>query len=482
MSVGDLFRDNSEKLRLVGYFVVVIAVAAPLFSSLGKAYENRSDLFRQLIQTPGALGIVSVEQLSAFLFGVFLGLLLLLILDPKKRVQGLLLGFGTVSALVALQSQDLFVTNIDFVATSPVLVGGLVLGGIVGGGRNLFQIQTADALEFRRAASLLFFILSTITVVGLIEYHLSFPQIINPVFAEETVDIVIPNNPAVEFNSDGLAQNIVLSAVFIITLRSFFQYDSSEDFFILGPVGSGKSLFLVGKYLEALDEAADRDADTPMTPSADLMELVSEVDAASEDAGWELGATAVDDVSNLEFNYVKGSVFPKNIRIGSLDYAGEYLDQLPNALTSEPEEIDDSILRRLAQRVREANTLVLILDMERYESDESLGIESYFDILDATDSTKVLLVATKCDVLAEEFRDEMGLDPVMYFDEFREYVNETITQNDQTVRTLVQDTAGSEIYPVYYQTTERNGERVPMRDANGNVQTMGFNELLERMG
>jgi len=482
MSIGDLVRDNSEKLRLVGYFVVVIAVAAPLFSSLGEAYENRSEIVRQLIETPGALGIVSVEQLSAFLFGVFIGLLLLLILDPKKRIQGLLLGFGTVSALIALQSQELFLPNIDFVATAPVLVGGIVLGGIAGGGRNLFEIQTADALEFRRAASLLFFILSAITIVGLIEYHVSFPQVINPVFGEGTVDIVVPDNPSVEFNSEGLIGNVVLSVIFIVTLRSFFEYDSAEDFFILGPVGSGKSLFLVGKYLEALDDAADRDADTPMTPSADLMELVSEVDAASEDAGWELGATAVDDVKNLEFNYVKGSVFPKNIRIGSLDYAGEYLDQLPNALASEPEEIDDSILRRLAQRVREANTLVLILDMERYEGDESLGIESYFDILDATDSTKVLLVATKCDVLAEEFEDEMGLDPVMYFDDFKEYVNETLVQNDQTVRTLVQDTAGSEIHPVYYQTTERNGERVPMRDVNGNVQTMGFNELLDKMG
>lgn len=483
MSFGDLIRDNSEKLRLVGYFVVMIVVAAPLFSSLGDAWQ-RSDLFKQLIQTPEALGFITVEQFSAFLFGVYAGLLLLLILDPKKRIQGLLLGVGTVAALVALGSEGLFLLsdNINIAATIPIIIGGVVLGGIIGGGRNLFEIQTADALEFRRAASLMFFLLSAITIVGLIEYHVSFPQVIDPVFSEETVDIVIPNNPSVEFKSGGLLQNIVLSAIFIVTLRSFFQYDSSENFFILGPVGSGKSLFLVGKYLEALDEAAARDADTPMTPSADLMELVSEVDAASEDAGWELGATAVDDVSNLEFNYVKGSVFPKNIRIGSLDYAGEYLSQLPNALISEPEEIDDSILRRLAQRVREANTVVLILDMERYEGDESLGIESYFDILDATDNTKVLLVATKCDVLADEFQDQMGLDPVMYFDDFKEYVNDTLVQNDQTVRTLVQDTAGSEIHPVYYQTTERNGERVPMRDVNGNVQTMGFNELLDRMG
>jgi len=238
MSFGDLISDNSEKLRLVGYFVVVIAVAAPLFSSLGEAWQ-RSDIFKQLIQTPGALGIVSVEQLSAFLFGVYAGLLLLLILDPKKRIQGLLLGFGTVSALIALQSQGLFLPNIDFVANIPLVVGGVVLGGIAGGGRNLFEIQTADALEFRRAASLLFVILSAITIVGLIEYHVSFPQIITPVFGEGTVDIVVPNSPNVEFNSEGLIRNVVLSSIFIATLRSFFEYDSAEDFFILGPIGSG---------------------------------------------------------------------------------------------------------------------------------------------------------------------------------------------------------------------------------------------------
>lgn len=481
MSSRDLIRDNAEKLRLFSYFLVVIVVAAPLFSSLGQAWQ-RSTVVKPLIRVPGAIGIVSVEQLSAFVFGVYAGLLLLLILDPKKRIQGLLLIIGTISALFALQSQGLFLPNIDFVANIPIIIGGFVSGGLIGGGRKLFKAQTANAVEFRRAASLLFFILSTITVVGLIEYHVAIPQLIEPNFAQESVNIVAPDNPTVEFNSGGLIQNSVLSTVFIITLRSFFEYDSKEDFFILGPVGSGKSLFLVGKYLEALDDAADRDTDAPMTPSADLMELVSEVDAASEDAGWELGATAVDDVKKLQFNHVRGNVFPKNIRIGSLDYAGEYLDQLPNALTSAPEEIDDSILRRLAQRVREANTLLLVLDMERYERDESLGIESYFDILDATDSTKVLLVATKCDVLAEEFENEMGLDPVMYFDDFKDYVNETLIQNDQTVRTLVQDTAGSEIYPVYYQTTKRNGERVPMRDMNGNVQTMGFDELLEKMG
>ena len=86
--------------------------------------------------------------------------------------------------------------------------------------------------------------------------------------------------------------------------------------------------------------------------------------------------------------------------------------------------------------------------------------------------------------MAEQFRDERGLEAHQYFDEFRDYVNETLVQNDQTVRTLVQDTGGTNIQPVYYQTTvdEVTSERVPMRDRNGNVMTIGFDKLLDKMG
>jgi len=176
-------------------------------------------------------------------------------------------------------------------------------------------------------------------------------------------------------------------------------------------------------------------------------------------------------------------MFPRNIEIGSLDYAGEYLNELPEALISSASDIDSSILRQLSTRVKKADTIVLILDMERYKRNDSLETESYFEILDEADSTEVLLIATKCDIIAEEFENETGLDPVTYYDDFKEYVNDSLVREDQTIKSLVQNTAGSEVHPVYYQTTEdEDGERVPMRDVNGNVQTMGFKRLLEKIG
>jgi hypothetical protein len=94
-----------------------------------------------------------------------------------------------------------------------------------------------------------------------------------------------------------------------------------------------------------------------------------------------------------------------------------------------------------------------------------------------------MLVATKADILAEEFKKDRGLEAYQYFNEFREYVNQEFTEGNQNIRTLVQDTSGTEIQPVYYQTrVTDNGERVPMRDSRGNVNIVGFDELLEEMG
>lgn len=481
MDIKQAVNNNSEKAWLVLYLFVMIAVAGPLFGTLGDAWQE-SDIFKQLILALEPLVGISLQHFSVAAFGLYLGVLTLLVVDPKKRVQGLLLSVGTAAALITLLTQGLFLPNLNLISNIPLLVGGIILGGALGGGRAILDLQASESLEFRRAATIMFLLIVLIIIIGLIEYHIAFPQLLSIDYATDTVQFSPPTNPSISVANGGIFKNAALTVVLVATLRNFFQYDSNEEFFVLGPVGSGKSLFLVGTYLAALDEIADRDTETPMTPTADLMELVGEVDAASEDAGWELGATAADDVQDLGFNFVKGRVFPKNVQIGSLDYAGEYLDELPTALASSPDEIDNSILRQLADRVVDADTLVLILDMERYESEESLGIESYFDILDASNNSKVLIVATKCDVLAEEFEEQMGLDPVMYSDEFKDYVNETLTENDQTVSALIQDTAGSEIHPVYYQTTMNDGERVPMRDRNGNVQTMGFEELLEKLG
>jgi len=477
--LSKILQSEGEKVLLGVYFLIMVAVAGPLFLTLGEAWRQ-SAIVRPAILSLNPLISVSLEQFSALMFGLYLGFLLLLILDPKKRVQGLLLTVGTISALIGLLSIGLFIPNINFAENILLLLLGIAGGTVFGGGRRLLEVRTTRALEFRRAAVLMFYLLSSIIIVGLTELHLNIPQF----FEVTSNEIVLQSvTPSLSINRSGLLMNAAMGGVFIFTLQRFVEYDSSESFFILGPPASGKSLFLVGKYLAALDDAAARDADTPLTPSSDLMELVDELDAMDQNAGWGLASTGATDVEELQFQFVKGRVFPKNIQLASLDYAGEYLEELPHALASSPDEIDNSTLRLLSQRVSDADTLILLIDVERYHNNESLHIDPYFDILNATSDKDILFVATKCDILADEFRDKRALEPHQYFDEFQEFVNETLVENNQTVRALVQDTSGTEIHPVYYKTNiDDQGERVPLRDRNGNVITVGFEQLLEKMG
>jgi hypothetical protein len=472
-------KNNNEKLLLFAYFFIILGTAWPLFQTLGQAWQS-SEIVRPLIYTINIYLGISLEEFSAICFGFYIGLLSLFTIDPKKRWQGLLLWLGTTSGLVALLTVDLFIPNINFVANAIWVISGLLVGVIIGGGRQALQVRTAQSLEFRKAAQLIFFIISVIIIIGLIEYHVSFPELIAVSGNNVSIASVSPN---ISFNSDGAFLNFLLAGVFIATLNRFVEYDASKSYFALGPKESGKSLFLVGMYLAALNEAESRVSDAPLNPSSDLMNLVSNLDSGSQESGWDIGATDATDVNSLHFNYISGKIFPKNISLFGLDYAGEYLSDLPSALVSPPRDIDNTTLKILKNEIEITDTLILVLDAERYSNGESLEIEPYFDILKSLSDKNVMLVATKADILAEEFKKDRGLEAYQYFNEFREYVNQEFTEGNQNIRTLVQDTSGTEIQPVYYQTrVTDNGERVPMRDSRGNVNIVGFDELLEEMG
>lgn len=469
---------NREKLKLVGYFLVMGILAAPLALTLGSAWE-RAHLARLPIMFLSVYLSIPLQQVASAGLGFFFGLLALVVYDPKKRVQGVLLAVGSGIALLGLQSMDLLLPNIRFVASSPWIVGGLLGGVVVGGGRQVTRFQTAKALEFRRAAKALFYVLTFLIVVALFEYHVQYPRLVT--VTRGGFRLAAVSNPSVSIVQQNLARNLVLSGGVVLTLRKFIEYDADRDFFVLGPRGSGKSLFLIGAFLEALDEAESRDSATPPNPTNDLMEMVGQVNTGGSE--WIVDATARGDTKNLSFQYIHGNIFPKNIRLTALDYAGEYLTRLPDALTGLLENENDQTLLRLAQNVEAADTLILVIDVERFANEEPLEISDYFSILQATDDKDVVLVATKADILAEEFRDSHGVEAYQYFDDFRDFVYERLKRN-QEVRALIEETVGARPHPVYYQTKEaETGDgRVPRRDADNSVMTVGFDELLDRLG
>lgn len=472
-------RENREKLKLVGYFVLILILAIPLSRMLGQAWAV-ADFTRDIVRLRLLAGFEH-QAVSVTAFGLYLGFLILITIDPKKRWQAFLLWLGTIVALIALQSMDFLIgsANFDLIQQSPFLLGGIGLGLVIGGGRKLLQVQTAQALEFRRAAKGLFAMMAVLTVAGFVETHLIYPDVYS--VSASGISINELQSLSVSLNDQGLLQDAVVSGLFLFTLNRFVQYDAEQRFFILGPRASGKSLFLIGAYLEALTHSHADDTNTPLKPSEDLMSMIEALDR--RDSEWIVEATGRGELKHLKFQFVHGSVFPTNVQLSALDYAGEYLDRLPDALTGAiPEEDMDTTLIRLSEGVEDANSLMLVVDVERFVNNEPLEVAEYFSILQSTDNKNVTLVATKSDILAEEFEDERGLEAHLYFDEFREFVTQRLRQSEN-IDSLISETGGQEIHPVYYQTkVNENGNRVPIRDDSGSVMTVGFDHLLERMG
>jgi len=475
----DTIQENREKVQLVAYLLAIVVFAALLTPMLGEAWQ-RAGLSRRLFYTLDTFGF-GLGAVTSFIMGLFFGALFLMIYDTKKRLQGVLLFGGSIIGIVLLSTQGLLLPNIDFGETVLWLVLGLLSILAVGGGRELLSSRNTQSLELRRASKLVFYMLTIMVVVGFLEYHLTYP-IPFEVTPEGQFRLA---NATRSFGIYGGAQqisfNAALVAGFIVVTKRFVQYDAQKDFLVLGPKASGKSLLLVGAYLEALERySGNEEAATPLNPSQDLMNLVGQLDRQQE--GWFISATRTQELESLDFQYVYGSVFPMNIQFSGIDYAGEWLEEIPEAMLGTMNKSEmPTTLSRVHESVERADTLILLIDCERYVNDESLDIEPYFDILQAADDKDVILVASKADVLAERFRDEKGLNAEQYYEDFKQFVNDRLNAN-QTIHSLVAQSAGSEIHPVFYQTRiNDDGERVPMRNS-GSVATVGFDELLERLG
>ncbi len=475
-NIIEYLQESREKLTLVGYFVAILILATPVSTMLATGW-NRSGITRQVIRLRLLAGL-DMQFVSISVFGLLVGLLILMLIDPKKRWQGFLLSIGVILGLVALGAQGKFLPNVDLIGRIHLVVGGIGLGLVVGGGSQLLNLANLRSQEFRRASKALYLIFVSFVVIELFDYHVSYPEFFT--ITADGLNLNSLESPSIELVTNNLLENVVVSGLFIVTLRQFVQYDAEKRFFILGPRASGKSLFLIGAYLEAL-ERSDAAGGTPLKPSQDLMSMIEALDRQQSE--WIVEATGRGELKHLSFQYVHGSVFPTNIQLSAMDYAGEYLARLPDAITGAIGEDEmDNTLRRLSEGVENASTLILCVDTERFVNNEPLDISEYFSILQATDNEGLLLVATKTDVLADEFEEQRGLEPHLYFDEFKEFVNNRLRQSEN-VDSLVTETAGAEIHPVYYQTkVNENGNRVPMRDDTGSVMTVGFDELLERIG
>ncbi|WP_241175367.1 hypothetical protein [Natronolimnobius sp. AArcel1] len=358
---------------------------------------------------------------------------------------------------------------------APGLAVGLLFGGVL----KTLTLKSTGTFEFRRAGKFIYLLLIVLVLVSLIEAHLAYPEFLD--ISADGIAIYSIDTSAISINVDGLPEHTIAAGVAVVTMRRFIRYDSDDDFFVLGPPGSGKSLLLIGAYLEAIERGRDKKMAKreALNPSQDLMELVEFLDR--DDTDWIVEATGRSELKNLEFQFIKGQLFPKNVTVSSVDYAGEHLSRIPDALNGEISN-PDAELAQLTAGVEEASTLILLVDIERFVNKEGLGIAEYFSILEAAEEKEVVVVATKADLFAEQFWEEHDLKAHESFGKFRDYVGEQLRQSER-FSALLRQTPEVDVHPVYYETTvNEEGERVPVRDESDSLVTVGFDRLLKRLG
>lgn len=471
-----LYRQYRENLLYGAYIGVIILVAPQVAQLLGAGWEA-SHLLQSLTEL---LLLADLDPSIVILagFGFVAGLLGLMLLDYKKRWQAAALTVGFVIVITQLVAANQLIpadiSTDDLAWGLPGVVGGFVIGG----GVQLFKLRSLGPQEFRAAPRLLYLTTATVLLLSLAELHLTYPPILEVTAAE--AEVLTPDPTGFDVEIGGLGANIIVAGAAVATLKRFTRYDADEEFFVIGPPASGKSLLLIGAYLEALKDVRNElRRSEALDPSQDLMELVENLDR--DNSEWIVEATGRGELRDLEFRYVTGSLLPQKVSISALDYAGEHLSRLPDVLAG-TEENPPEELARIAGGVTDATTLIMLIDSERFINDDGLGLAEYFEILKNTDESNVILVATKSDIFADMFWEEYEQSPQENFDGFRQYVEDQLTQSEQFA-SLLRQTPTSEVHPVYYETEfNEDGERVPYRDEQQQVVTVGFKQLLEKLG
>jgi GTPase SAR1 family protein len=488
-----LIREYDEITRVFGYLAVVVVTSVLLVPMVATAWQMQG-LLPFIATLPAFVGLASLPQYTVFLLGLWFSLVALLWFDIKKRVQGVVLALGTAVAVASLCQLGLVCGRINLLGNLLWFLGGGVFGALLGGIRGVFDNRTPTSREFRRASKLLF-VIGTLLVVGaFVEVHL--------------MSGLYSVSPSEYDNVFSMPVNALLAAGYVVSLRSFLAYDAETKFFVLGPRGSGKTMFLLGAYREADEAQLYDDRKTPPNPTRDLTRLLQFVDEHRDE--WPPATRPDEAPATHGFQYVHGRILPRNVTVNSIDYAGEDLSVIAELLAmgsraakrasrrQQRGGIDSAVgfgdpfdnetrerkavLLELRKKVKTSDTLIFLFDVERFLDDQKLEVIDYFNILEEVGGASVILVATKCDLLVDDFRRETGGDPVMDYDDFKRYVNERLQTSEQ-VRALTRQAAGSEIYPVYFQTrVDESGNHIPMRDDHQRLLTVGFDELLDQMG
>lgn len=533
-----------ELFKLVIYFLTVVAVSVHLAPVIGAGWESRGLPWHLFYGGVNAVGI-EYHDAVAFPVGVYLGLLGLLAVDRYKRVQAALLGMATVAAGFIFIYQ-LGLAPIDWISGLLALVGGIIVGGLAGGGRKLYE--GTPPFQFPRATQLLFVVLSLVVIVSIFEFHVDY----SPPFRAAGGTLVVSSTlvTPVSASGAGLITNLIAMGLFVGTLYRFTEYENERKFMILGPARSGKTTLMTGLFATVSGGRGGFSGDDEISWNDEMRQYHTDLTAPEEGFG-DIGvSTEGTDAVPLEFTYPHGDLFPRKVTVRTIDYAGERLDEnlvdtieecfeeegnalsgivdsIAGELSDEEEFIERGfdttfpderltnqsgrqIRRLLAGQLLEADTVMLVFPLDEFAADYDVSIDEldyfegsiprtrdqnypglYAQILETFkregEEKKAVLVPTMADLAVPIFEDEIEGEGTFIehasIADFGSFIEREHLSDDR-FDLLDHHRADDNVYPVYFEANDEEPESGGEMNPQRDegVVVKGAKELLDALG
>jgi len=259
--------------------------------------------------------------------GVFVGLVVGLLLDSFKYVQGVIIAVATLLAVpLVFLPRGVFVAPLaSSFGPNTVLTALLAAAVTLRAGGVTFEGLDATQREFPRIPALIFWLVALLAVFGLFEAHVVYNS---PVVA---VDSGLTTQPLVFEGVVGAnaAAHLVGVIVLLPALRYFTTYERGMNVIMLGPKRSGKSAVFGGIHLYIRDNVDDKSAAaTRVSGLRQSIESTQFPDPTPSTLQSGSGGSEGGQPMLLELPYSWGRFVPTRVRFSVVDYPGEALEDI----------------------------------------------------------------------------------------------------------------------------------------------------------
>jgi len=323
-----------RRLAFVASIGLLLVASLSVIELLTAAWNGNADgapwpLARHLVF--GGIDAVGIDPTVFYYIplGVFVGLVVGLLLDSFKYIQGLIIAAATLLAvpLVFIPRGVVAGPLASSFGANTALMLLLAAAATLRAGGVTFDRLDAGRREFPRIPKLIFWLTAVLAVFGLFEAHVSY---VGPIrFAPEAGELTTLPFSFKGFIWEGVATHLAGVVVLLPALRYFTMYERGLNVIMLGPKRSGKSAVFGGLHLYIRDNVDEQSAAAARV-SRLRQSIESEQFPDPTPATLQSGAdgSGGSQPMLLELPYSWGRFIPTRVRFSVVDYPGEALEDI----------------------------------------------------------------------------------------------------------------------------------------------------------